>query len=74
MKYDVDVKAFIRVTVEAENEDKARRAADNFISCKSPDEQDLQDWNELHEDEKQDQIDSIGVWDIDGESEVELTR
>lgn len=35
-KFSVDVKAFIKVDVEAENEDEARRIADSFVENLSP--------------------------------------
>lgn len=69
-KFDVDVKAFISITVEAENEDQAREIADNYVEASlSPAEDEVEAWNSVSE--QSGKIVSAGDWGVDGDSDVE---
>ncbi len=71
-KYEVDVKAFISVTVEAANENEARKAADEFVQTLEPHEHYVGGYN--MEQEAQGlpgRILTTGSFDIDGESYVD---
>jgi hypothetical protein len=72
--YSVDVKCFISVTVEAEDEAAARAAADNYVETSlSPSECEIAGWNQVRKDECNDtcRIVRTGGFDVDGESEVD---
>jgi len=71
-KYIVDVKAFISIEVEADSEDAARSAADDYVEiCLSPNEDEVNAWNQVQEEDDDPPILSASVWTVDGYSEVE---
>lgn len=71
-KYTVDVKALISIEVEADNEDAARSAADDYVeTCLSPNEDEVNAWNQVQEEDDAPPILSASVWTVDGYSEVE---
>ncbi|MGE8141781.1 hypothetical protein ACQKOE_07385 [Novosphingobium sp. NPDC080210] len=72
-RYTVDVKAFITVTVEAPDENAARKAADHYVetSC-SPSEDEVTAWEIIMKDEGEPAWPvSAGEFCVDGFSEVE---
>ena len=72
-KFEVDVKAFISVTVEAESEEAARIAADAFAEGLSPTSDYIIGWNSGLPEDAVGRIDpdQTGEWSVDGESEVD---
>ena len=72
--YSVDVKAFISITVEADDEDAARSAADNYVeTALSPSECEIDGWNEVRQNECDDncRIVRTGGFAVDGQSDVD---
>lgn len=78
MKYIVDVKAFISVTVEAEDEDTARSRADYFVESLSPTEAYIAGYNATLAEEiaagdaAPGCIVKAGEFAVDGESDCHL--
>lgn len=65
-KYEVDVKVFISVVVDADNAAQARMRADRFVEWLSPTREQITDYNADHE-----PIDTdTGPFDVDGRSSV----
>lgn len=68
-RYQVDVKAFISVIVDAEDTAEARVRADRFVEWLSPTIEQIDDYSADHE-----PIDTdTGPFGVDGESSVEET-
>lgn len=67
-KFNVDVKAFISVEVEAANEYEAQGRAERFVEWLSPTTEQIVDYLEDH---PEGIGFSTGSFDVDGESEVE---
>lgn len=66
-RYQVEVKAFITVVVDAEASDEARQRADHFVEWLSPTIEQIDDYSDDHE-----PIDTdTGPFSVDGESCVE---
>jgi hypothetical protein len=75
--YCVDVKAFISITVEAEDEASARAAADNYVETSlAPSPCEIDGWNQVRRDECNDpcRIVRTGGLAVDGESEVDVAE
>lgn len=74
MRYEVDVKAFIAVTVEADSEEAARFLADALVEGLSPTDAFLEGYNHgLREvNPAAFQIEGTGGFSVDGESDVQL--
>ncbi|SFJ48645.1 hypothetical protein SAMN03159338_1529 [Sphingomonas sp. NFR04] len=72
-RYNVDVKAFISVAVEAPDEASARAAADLFVENLSPTGSYIRGYSDQLKEfgEAALVLDSTGTFDVDGESEVE---
>lgn len=71
--FDVDVKAFISITVEADDENEARDAANHYVETSlSPSDMEIAGWNEAQAEEGvTTKITDAAGWGVDGESEVE---
>ena len=69
MRYKVDVKAFISVVVEADDEDAARSAADALVERLAPNADFIDGFNRT--DSFAPQVEETSGFDVDGESEVE---
>lgn len=69
-KFNVDVKAFISVAIEADNEARARELADSFVESLSPSSDFICGYNGQQSEGTIDP-DETGGFDIDGVSEVE---
>ncbi|WP_150293641.1 hypothetical protein [Sphingobium estronivorans] len=66
-RYQVEVKAFITVVVDAEAPGEARQRADHFVEWLSPTIEQIDDYSDDHE-----PIDTdTGPFSVDGESCVE---
>jgi hypothetical protein len=66
-RYQVDVKAFIAVVVDADDAAGARERADHFVEWLSPTIEQIGDYNADHA-----PIDTgTGMFGVDGESDVE---
>ncbi|WP_048577606.1 MULTISPECIES: hypothetical protein [Sphingobium] len=66
-RYQVDVKAFISVIVDAQDAAQAQGRADRFVEWLSPTIEQIDDYSSDHE-----PIDTdTGPFDVDGESSVE---
>ena len=66
-RYQVEVKAFISVVVDAENPARARERADRFVDWLSPTMEQIADYGTDHEPIGT----GTGPFDIDGRSSVE---
>ena len=72
MKFNVDVKAFINITVEAPNEDAARKAADEFVEQGLyASEQQVRGYNEGNASPDISIVPAEYSPSVDGESDVE---
>lgn len=72
MRYTVDIKAFISVTVEADTPQAARMCADDFVHSLSPDPAFTDGYGGKQRlQAKPASIVSAGEFDIDGRSDVE---